>query len=182
MKSGARLTEVIGSTIEDGADGTASYLIDIVSGNAAMITGNTLQKGPQAENSGTAINIAGSVTAAAPGYRISDNRFRSDNPHQVAFVRNRTALPAVLEANQIEGDVVPLVGPGTVDAEAPAQAVRDDRPKAERANTRRSRAGRRPAAWVELEAKLRMLKRFFEDELINDKEYAAKKAELLKDF
>ena len=52
--------------------------------------------------------------ADGPDYRISNNRFRSDNPHEVAFVRNRTAIPALLEGNGSRGNVVALVGPGSV--------------------------------------------------------------------
>lgn len=185
VKSGARRTEITGNRIEDGPEGTASYLIDIVAGNEAVIADNVMQKGPRSENSGTAIHISGDVAAAgATTYRINGNRFRSDNPHQVAFVRNRTVVPAVLESNQIEGDVVPLVGPGTVDSEqpTPAQAVAREQPAESVPAPGGEEPAAGPAAWDDLEAKLRLLKRLFDEELINDEEYAAKKAELLKDF
>jgi hypothetical protein len=103
IKSGALALEVTGSTIEDGPEGTASYLIDVTSGGEVVIADNVMEKGPHAENWGTAIHIAGEdATRDAPAYRISNNRFRSDNPHEVAFVRNRTIVPAVLEDNQLE--------------------------------------------------------------------------------
>ena len=115
IKSAALAFEVSGSTIEDGPEGTASYLIDITSGGEVVIADNQMQKGPNSENWGTAIHIAGEGAPQGSAYRISHNRFRSDNPHEVAFVRNETVVPAVLEGNQLEGTVVALVGPGTVD-------------------------------------------------------------------
>jgi len=181
IKSGARTTEVIGSTIEDGPEGTASYLIDIVSGEELVIADNVMQKGPKAENRGTAIHIAGEGPPDAPPYRISGNRFRSDNPHEVAFVRNRTVAPAVLEANLLEGNVEPLVGPGTfADQEPGVRPVARAEPgtKATPAPGDEAPAAG-PAAFDDLESRLRFLKRLFDDELITEQEYTAKKAQLL---
>jgi hypothetical protein len=182
IKSGARGLEVIGSTIEDGPNGTASHLIDVVSGGEVMIADNLMQKGPQAENWGTAIHIGGEGTAQdASAYRISGNRFRSDNPHEVAFVRNRTNVPAVLEGNRIEGTVVPLVGPGTVDSGAGsmARAVAPQEPAGAPGASVASEPAAGAADEDELEAKLRLLKRLFEQDLITEQEYNAKKADLL---
>jgi Right handed beta helix region len=182
VKSGAQALEVIGTTIEDGPEGTASYLIDVTSGGEVVIADNHMQKGPKSENWDTAIHIAGEGAAAdAPEYRISNNRFRSDNPNEVAFVRNRTVIPALLEGNRLGGNVVPLVGPGSVDSDQPGQeAVVRDR-TGERG---RAAGGEEPAAGPasadDIEAKLRLLKRLFEEELITEEEYTAKKAQLLK--
>ncbi|HZA67134.1 MAG TPA: right-handed parallel beta-helix repeat-containing protein [Geminicoccaceae bacterium] len=184
VKSGALALEVTGSTIEDGPDGTASYLIDIVGGAHALIADNVMAKGPKSENRGTAIHISGKGSPPdGPGYRISGNRFRSDTSERVAFVRNRTVVPAVLEANRLEGNVEPLVGPGTVDSEpgAPAPA-RDLVTEGSTAATSGAEPAAGPAAWDDLEAKLRLLKRLFEQELVTEEEYTAKKAELLRDF
>ncbi|MGH6895161.1 MAG: right-handed parallel beta-helix repeat-containing protein [Geminicoccaceae bacterium] len=183
IKSAALALEVIGSTIEDGPEGTASYLIDVVSGGEVVIADNVMQKGPKSDNWGTAIHIAGAGAAPAAAYRISGNRFRSDNPHEVAFVRNLTVVPAVLEANRIEGNVDPLVGPGTVDGDpqASAPAVARDQPEgASRTAAKEPAAG--PPAFGDLEARLRFLKRLFEEELITEQEYAAKKAQVLRDL
>jgi Right handed beta helix region len=181
VKSGALAVEVIGSTIEDGPEGTASYLIDVTSGGEVVIADNQMQKGPKSENWGTAIHIAGEAAADGAPYRISSNRFRSDNPHEVAFVRNRTVVAAVLEGNRLEGNVVPLVGPGTADSGKPgAEAVARDRPdEGERAAGGEEPAAG-PAASEDIEARLRLLKRLFEKELITEEEYTAKKAQLLE--
>jgi hypothetical protein len=153
-----------------------------VAGDEVVIADNLMAKGPRSENWGTAIHISGKGGAqAGPGYRISGNRFRSDNPHEVAFVRNRTVVPAVLEGNRIEGEVDALVGPGTVDAEPEASApaiARDQGKRAPAPGAEEPAAD--PAAFDDLEARLRFLKRLFEEELITEQEYAAKKAELLE--
>jgi hypothetical protein len=180
IKSGARALEVIGSTIEDGPEGTASYLIDVVSGGEVAITGNVMQKGPKSENWGTAIHIAGEGTPDAPAYRINRNRFRSDHPNEGAFVRNRTAVPAALEANQLQGNVDPLVGPGTVAGNGESDAGRSARAgPGQQAPPDAAAPAAGPEAFDDLEAKLRFLRRLFEEELITEQEYAAKKAQLL---
>jgi Right handed beta helix region len=182
IKSGALALEVIGSTIEDGPEGTASYLIDVVSGGEVVVADNLMHKGPNSQNWGTAIHIGGKGPAQArSAYRISGNRFRSDNPHEVAFVRNRTIIPAVLEGNQLDGAVVPLVGPGTVDAGGALSALEVTLDQSGKA----PRLGAGPegvagaVAGQEIEARLRLLKRLFEQALITEQEYTAKKADLL---
>jgi hypothetical protein len=180
VKSGALALEVIGSTIEDGPEGTASYLIEVTSGGEVVIADNQMQKGPKSENWGTAIHIGGEAAGDGAAYRISNNRFRSDNPHEVAFVRNRTVVPAVLEGNRLEGNVVPLVGPGTVDSgKLGAAAVAHDPPDAGERAAGGEEPAAGPAAFEDIEAKLRLLKRLLEQELITEEEYAAKKAQLL---
>ena len=182
VKSGALALEVLGSTIEDGPEGTASYLIDVTSGGEVVIADNRLQKGPKSENRGTAIHIAGEGAGAdGAEYRISNNRFRSDNPDEVAFVRNRTVVPAALEGNRLEGNVVPLVGPGSVDSSVgDAEAIARDRPEEGQPAIGDEEPAAGPAALGDIEAKLRLLKRLFEEELITEEEYAAKRAQLLE--
>ena len=182
IKSGARALEVIGSTIEDGPEGTASYLIDVTSGGEVVIADNVMQKGPKSENRSAAIHIAGEGLQDSPAYRISNNRFRSDNPHEVAFVRNQTVVPAALEGNRLDGTVVPLIGPGSVapDSKPGTQAVARNRPKQESAASGGEEPAAGPAAADDLEAKLRLLKRLFEQGLITEEEYAAKKGQLLR--
>ncbi|WP_119420390.1 right-handed parallel beta-helix repeat-containing protein [Desertibaculum subflavum] len=122
IKSRARRTVVTGCRVEDGGTGTASYLIDVPNGGEVLIEGNTLQKGRLSDNQGTAISIgAEGVRNPTPSIRIENNRFRSDvaAPEPVAFLRNLTATPAVLDGNQICGETVALVGPGRVRAALP---------------------------------------------------------------
>lgn len=115
IKSRSSKTVVTDSTIEDGASGTASYLIDIPNGGEILISRNTLQKGPLSDNKGTAIAIAAEGEKnPTPSIRIEDNDFRSDLAEPPAFVRNRSATPALLKGNRLCGAVTPLEGPGQV--------------------------------------------------------------------
>lgn len=115
IKSRARNTEVTACTIADGETGTASYLIDIPNGGSVNIVNNTLHKGKLSQNRGTAIAVGaeGNFPDTAH-FRIAGNRFRNDMTDTVTFVRNYTTVPARIERNALPGNVVPLVGPGTV--------------------------------------------------------------------
>jgi nitrous oxidase accessory protein NosD len=116
IKSRATYTEIIDNKIEDGPNGTASYLIDIANGGSATIFGNDLHKGPLSANRSTAIAI-GAEGGASPNasYRIAGNRFINDSAATVAFVRNFTSVPAFLNRNTIINTAIPLTGPGVVE-------------------------------------------------------------------
>lgn len=115
IKSRARRTEVVGNTIEDGPDGTSSYLVDVPEGGSLLMTGNTLQKGPHTQNPSAAVTIGeeGGKRAPAP-IVISGNSFRNDGPRTV-FVRNATKSIAELRDNVVAGPMQVLSGPGSVD-------------------------------------------------------------------
>ena len=117
IKSRATLTILRGNRIEDGATGTSSYLIDLPNGGDAEITGNILRKGARSGNQTTAISIGAEATVARPSnvVRISGNRFVSDLPGLVRFVRNGLPVPVRLSRNALSGRVIPLDGPGTVE-------------------------------------------------------------------
>jgi len=106
IKSRARNTMVIDSRIEDGPDGTSSYLIETPNGGNLLVQGNVLEKGPLSSNPRAAISIGvEGVTNPTDRLAIRDNVFRSDLPGRTAFVRNSSAAPVVLEDNAISGDV-----------------------------------------------------------------------------
>ncbi len=115
IKSRAARTEVIDSTIEDGPDGTASYLIDISNGGAVVLRGNTMEKGPHAQNHSAAVAIgAEGVTQPTPEITVENNSFRNDMEVPTVFVNNLTATEAVLRNNRLSGQVRPLKGDGSV--------------------------------------------------------------------
>ncbi len=115
IKSRAAETDVIGSTIEDGPTGTASYLIDVANGGKILIEGNTMEKGPKAENHTTAIMIGeDGVTHLSLKFIIKDNTFTNDMPYPTYFVDNFTRGEAILTGNKFKGRVTPLRGVGTV--------------------------------------------------------------------
>lgn len=115
IKSRALRTEVIGCTIKDGQDGTASYLIEAPNGGALVVRNSTLEKGPEAENHSAAIVIGSEgVKQPTPEITIENNTFRNDGGWQTAFVNNLTATDAVLRGNRLSGSVKPLSGDGKV--------------------------------------------------------------------
>jgi hypothetical protein len=115
IKSRAARTEVINNNISDGPEGTASYHIDIPNGGNLLVRGNTMVKGPKAENRSAAIMIgAEGVTQPTREIRIENNDFRNEGNFETAFVENRTAEDAILIGNKISGMVKPLRGDGVV--------------------------------------------------------------------
>ena len=115
IKSRALRTEVIGCTIQDGPEGTASYMIEVPSGGSLLVRDSTLEKGPKAENHTAAI-VIGSEGVAQPTreIRIENNTFRNAGDVDTIFVRNLTATEAMLRGNRVSGRVRPLQGDGQV--------------------------------------------------------------------
>lgn len=121
IKSRAARTEIVNNTITDGPQGTASYLIDIPNGGALVVSGNTLSKGPKAENHSAAISIgAEGVTNPTPEVIIEGNTFENAGDYDTIFVNNVSATRASLKTNTFKGRVLPLKGDGNVDGQAPA--------------------------------------------------------------
>ena len=109
IKSRALRTEVIGSTITDGPEGTSSYLIEAPNGGTLIVRGNTLEKGPRSENHNAAIVIgADGVTHSTPEITVADNEFPNDGNYETALLWNLTATPATLRGNKLSGSVSPL--------------------------------------------------------------------------
>ena len=115
IKSRALYTEVTGCTIEDGPDGTASYLIEAPNGGTLIVRNNTLEKGPLAENHSAAIVIGDEgVTQPTGEITIQNNNFTNDMAsHRTAFVNNDTATVAELRGNHLHGSVDALKGDGS---------------------------------------------------------------------
>lgn len=115
IKSRGLRTEVVDSTIQDGPNGTASYAIEIPNGGSLVVRGNTIEKGPNAENHSAAIVIgAEGVSQPTREITIENNTFRNDGPWETAFVNNLTATEATLKNNRLSGPVKPLRGDGQV--------------------------------------------------------------------
>jgi hypothetical protein len=116
VKSRALRTEVIDCDIEDGPDGTSSYLVEAPNGGTLIVRGNKLEKGPHASNHTAAIVIGSEgVTQATPEILVENNDFTNDMAtHRTYLVNNDTATEAVLRGNKLHGSVDALNGDGTV--------------------------------------------------------------------
>jgi hypothetical protein len=121
VKSRAYRTEVLDSDIEDGPEGTSSYLIDVPNGGAVLLRGNRLSKGWRSGNHSTAISIgAEGVDRPTPEILIESNVFTLDGSYRTVFVVNHTATPALLRDNTLPTTVTPLRGDGGVVSETAA--------------------------------------------------------------
>jgi hypothetical protein len=119
VKSRAFRTEVVDCDIEDGPDGTASYLIDVPNGGAVLLRGNRLSKGPRSGNRSTAISVgAEGVDRPTPEIRIEGNIFTLEGSYRTVFVTNFTATPAWLSGNSVPRMVTLLRGDGRSVSEA----------------------------------------------------------------
>jgi hypothetical protein len=116
IKSRAQTTIIWDSRIEDGPEGTSSYLIETPNGGNLILQDNVLEKGANSSNPATAISIgAEGVTNWTGMLVIRNNRFRNDLPLQTIFVRNLSETPARLVGNTVSGMVELLEGPRRVD-------------------------------------------------------------------
>ena len=115
IKSRAGRTEVINCDIQDGPEGTASYLIEAPNGGSVLIRGNVLQKGRKSENHATAISIgAEGVDQPTREILVDGNTLRLGGTYPTIFVTNLTATEAMLKNNDIPDTVKPLRGNGEV--------------------------------------------------------------------
>jgi hypothetical protein len=114
IKSRAARTTVLHCDIQDGPNGTSSYQVDVPNGGTVRIEDNKMQKGPHAQNHGTAIAIGeGGVKHPSDGIIIHNNTLINDTGFETTFVRNITATPAQLSGNVFKGgNVIPLKGDG----------------------------------------------------------------------
>jgi hypothetical protein len=113
VKSRALRTEVLGCNIEDGPEGTASYLIDVPNGGAVLVRGNRLAKGRRSGNHSTVISIgAEGVDRPTPEILVESNVLTVDGNYRTVFVTNHTATQALLKGNRLPSAVIPLRGDG----------------------------------------------------------------------
>ena len=121
IKSRAVRTEIIKNSIEDGPNGSASYLVDMPNGGSALISGNVFEKGARSSNRRTAIAIGAEGESNPAGdIVVEDNSFSNDTGVTTAFVRNYTGRPITLSKNRLSTGVTPLeAGSNQEDAAKP---------------------------------------------------------------
>mgnify|MGYP003331857642 CR=1 FL=1 len=113
IKSRARDNVIADNRIDDGDNGTSSYLIDIPWGGRTEIRGNWMRKGQNSSNKEVAISIGEEgVKNETPDIVVQDNVFINGLTEQTSFVRNSTGAQAILERNKLSGRIVPLLNTG----------------------------------------------------------------------
>lgn len=112
-RSRAARTEVVDRDIEDGPDGTSSYLIEAPNGGSLLVERNKLEKGPQTQNQGNTIMVGSEgVDQPTDEITVHDNNFTNDQGRGTVFVTDRTVTKADLSGNKCTGQVTPLDGDG----------------------------------------------------------------------
>jgi hypothetical protein len=115
IKSRAQRTEVIGCDLQDGADGTSSFAVDVPNGGAVVLRDNTIQKGPRSENHTAALMIGEEgVTQPTPEILVEHNVFLVEGSYSSFLVNNLSATAAVLRGNTLKGNAKALHGDGSV--------------------------------------------------------------------
>ena len=116
IKSRAAVDVITDNRIQDGPGGTASYDIDLPNGGVATITGNTIEKSPDAGNPiviayGEEGNVAAGSSLVVSGNTILDDM---SSPSSVA-VSNASSVTASVTGNELYGLSLAEVvkGPGT---------------------------------------------------------------------
>ena len=103
VKSRADHTTITGTRIQD-QQGDASYAIDLPNGGAALITGNTIEKGPNVQNR-TVIHLGGDGAYANTSLTVTGNTLIDDLPQGASstLVFNQTTTTADFTANTLYG-------------------------------------------------------------------------------
>lgn len=104
IKSRAATTIVENNRIQDGPTGTASYDIDLPNGGNATITGNVIEKGPDASNPIVITYGEEGSLYAGVSLTVADNTILDDqnSPDAVAVVNDTTSV-AVIPGNSVYG-------------------------------------------------------------------------------
>jgi len=114
ISSAALRNELTDDFIEDGPDGTSSYLVDLPIGGTLLLSNNVLEKGPRTSNASAAIMIGGGATLQPTKELIvTGNRFANDTGRVASFLVNWTSTLPVLDKNTFVGDVTPVSTSGS---------------------------------------------------------------------
>jgi hypothetical protein len=103
IKSRAQNTVITDNRIQDDQGGTASYEIDVPNAGTTTITGNTIEKGPNAQNPNfIAYGEEGIGSGYSTALNVSDNTFVNDNGSpSVQAVWNATGSTTSFDSNSV---------------------------------------------------------------------------------
>ena len=121
FKSRALANVITDNTFRDGPTGTASYDIDLPNGGKDIVSGNVIEKGPQAQNDAMVHFGGEGIPYAGSSLTVSGNTFENDLGGQAVAVLNQTAISVAINNNRFDnlsgGQLVrgPATGTGNVD-------------------------------------------------------------------
>lgn len=111
LKSRAYATYVLYSRLADDSDGQGSYQIDLPNGGLAVVLGNIVQQGAEAENGGMLSFAEEGASNPEQALYVVNNTFVNDRGSGT-FVTNASAADAVLVNDLFVGGGTALDGPG----------------------------------------------------------------------
>jgi hypothetical protein len=113
IRSLAAHTRLIANHIEDGAKGTAAYLVDLPAGGSLEMKNNVLERGPLRSDPNIAVRVMGGAGArTVKTLAFSGNTLRNDTPAPLIFVLNWTGTTARIKNNHLSQNVIPLSSSG----------------------------------------------------------------------
>jgi hypothetical protein len=102
LKSRAQSNLISGNIFYDGPSGTASYSIDLPNGGTDTVSGNLIEKGPDAENNAI-IHFGGEgIPYAGSSLSITGNHFINDLGNNAQGLLNQTTLQASITGNEFD--------------------------------------------------------------------------------
>lgn len=106
-------TELIDNHIEDGANGTAVYLVELPAGGSLEMNNNVLERGPLPPASSVAVRVMEGVGAnTVKTLTFSGNTLKNDTHGSLTFVLNWTGTTARMQNNHLPQDATPISSSG----------------------------------------------------------------------
>ena len=102
VKSRAKTNFILYNSIYDGPDGTASYEVDLPNGGDAYLIGNTIQQGPQTDNS-TIVSYGAETNDAGGALYMVNNTIVNDRENGGYFLQRKLPGQTVLINNIFVG-------------------------------------------------------------------------------
>jgi Right handed beta helix region len=113
IRSQATHTHLVADRIEDGATGSAAFLVELPDGGSLDMENNTLERGPLPSDPSVAVRIMqGAGARPVDTLVFTGNTVRNDTHAPLAFVLNWTGTTARMENNHMSQDVTPVSSSG----------------------------------------------------------------------
>ena len=103
FKSRAYANDIENNVFADGPTGDASYEIDLPNGGMDTVSGNLLEKGPNAQNQAFVHFGGEGIPYVGSSLTVSGNLFQNDYGTGAVAVLNQTALTANITGNEFSG-------------------------------------------------------------------------------
>jgi hypothetical protein len=114
IKSRAATSVITGNTLDDGVSGTTSYAAQFANGGAVTFTGNTVNQGPNTQNSAMIAYGDEGLGDGPNSLLISNNSFSNIDHNSLAVNNFTTSVTADISCNSFTGVAQISTGPATL--------------------------------------------------------------------